>query len=99
MDDRKRAGDISHGSLPQNGNLAFPYIARQSENGAKYASEDALTRGTLFPGLDLPLYNTPNMTNPYAGTPLGEVMALDFAVKELNLYLDTHKDDKRRSIC
>lgn len=38
--------------------------------------------------------NTVNRTNPYAGTPLGEVMGLSFMVKELQLYLDTHSDDK-----
>ena len=37
--------------------------------------------------------NDPNVSNPYAGTPLGELMALDFMIDELNLYLDTHSDD------
>ena len=37
--------------------------------------------------------NTVNRTNPYAGTPMGDVMGLKFAVKELQLYLDTHQDD------
>ena len=41
-----------------------------------------------------PFQNQPNDTNPYAGTPLGELMALDFMIKELSLYLDTHPDDQ-----
>ena len=59
-----------------------------------YGSGEALTRGTLFPGLDLPFKNMINKSNPYAGTPLGELMALSFMIKELQLYLDTHKNDK-----
>jgi spore coat protein JB len=35
-----------------------------------------------------------NKSNPYAGTPLGELMALQFMIRELQLYLDTHSDDK-----
>lgn len=86
--------DYKTGTLPHRAPLALAYVPMQDENPPKYSSEDALTRGTLFPGLDLPFMNKPNSTNPYAGTPLGEVMALDFMVKELNLYLDTHPDDK-----
>ena len=82
------------GSLPEAAPLAFPYVPMQLEDPPKYSSEDALTRGTLFPGLDLPFMNRANKTNPYAGTPLGELMGLDFMIKELNLYLDTHPDDE-----
>ena len=59
----------------------------------RYAPDEALTRGTLFPDLDLPFMNIGNIGNPYDGTPLGELMAIGFAANELTLYLDTHKDD------
>ena len=83
-----------HGKLPECAPLAVSYVPVQQKNPPKYASEEALMRGTLFPGLDLPFMNTPNTTNPYAGTPLGELMVLNFMVKELSLYLDTHPGDQ-----
>jgi len=86
--------NYKQGELPPCAPLAAGYVPFQSENPPKYAAPDALTHGTLFPGLDLPFMNVANKSNPYAGTPLGEVMALDFAVHELALYLDTHKDDR-----
>ena len=86
--------DCKLGTLPPLAPMATAYVPMQQKNPQKYSSEDALTRGTLFPGLDLPFMNKPNSTNPYAGTPLGEIMALDFMIKELNLYLDTHPDDE-----
>ena len=82
------------GSLPGCAPLANPYVPFQMADPPKYEAGKALIRGTLFPGLDLPFLNMVNKTNPYAGTPLGELMALDFVAKELNLYLDTHPDDK-----
>lgn len=81
------------GALPECAPLALAAMPMQEEHTPYYESTDALNRGTLFPGLDLPFKNIINKSNPYAGTPLGELMALDFVVKELNLYLDTHKDD------
>lgn len=90
---RRSSDSFKDGSLPGRAPLAFPYVPFQDENPPKYSGEDALTRGTLFPGLDLPFMNKVNTSNPYAGTPLGELMALDFMIKELNLYLDTHPDD------
>ncbi len=65
----------------------------QQNDPPRYGCEDALTKGTLFPGLDLPFMNRANKSNPCAGTDLGKIMAVDFVVKELNLYLDTHNDD------
>jgi spore coat protein JB len=65
----------------------------QGSSEPQYAPDEALTRGTLFPGLDLPFMNMGNRGNPYEGTPLGELMAIGFAAHELVLYLDTHKDD------
>ena len=86
--------DYKSGRLPSCAPLAAAFVPFQQENPPKYSALDALTHGTLFPGLDLPFMNVANRSNPYAGTPLGEVMALDFVCHELKLYLDTHKDDK-----
>ena len=73
--------------------LALAYVPVQPSSQPAYESGQALARGTLFPGLDLPFMNMVNK-GVYAGTPLGEVMALDFVIKELQLYLDTHKEDR-----
>ena len=91
----KRNGRISAGigSLPETGPLASTYVPMQGSDPPRYDPAEALTRGTLFPGLDLPWKNLANKSNPYAGTPLGELMALSFSVRELGLYLDTHADD------
>lgn len=89
-----RVCDYKKGKLAPCAPLAAAYVPLQEQNPPKYGTSEALTRGTLFPGLDLPFMNSVNKSNPYAGTPLGELMALDFVIKELNLYLDTHPDDK-----
>ncbi len=97
MDNNATAADCGYkcGRLPNCAPLATAWIPPQENADTRYDLPiDALTRGTLFPGLDLPFMNTVNRTNPYAGTPLGEVMGLSFMVKELQLYLDTHSDDK-----
>lgn len=82
---------IATGKLPQCGMLAVSYVPVQRSTEDSYGAEKALSRGTLFPGLDLPyrgLVNNP----PEDPTPLQELMALGFAVHELGLYLDTHQD-------
>ncbi len=81
------------GDLPSCAPLSAGYVPFQRNNPPQYSNTEALTKGTLFPGLDLPFMNKANKSNPYAGTPLGDLMALDFVLKELNLYLDTHPDD------
>jgi len=80
------------GSLPKCAPLAMSYVPTQASVNPAYEPNKALLRGTLFPGLDLPFMNVVNKGN-LTGTPMGELMALDFVIKELNLYLDTHKDD------
>ncbi len=97
-EDKKNFGmdsacDYKSGTMPSCAPLASTYVPMQQEAQPRYGNDEALTRGTLFPGLDLPWMNKVNKTHPYAGTPLGELMALGFIVKELNLYLDTHKND------
>ncbi len=86
--------DYKYGKLPSCGLLAVSYVPQQQSASPRYKREDALNRGTLFPGLDLPFMDMVNQSNPYAGTPLGELMALQFMNQELKLYLDTHTDDK-----
>lgn len=68
------------------------YVPMQDGVNPTYSAKEALSKGTLFPGLDLPFMNMVN-TGDLTGTPLGELMALDFVAHELNLYLDTHCDD------
>lgn len=84
--------DFKKGMLPVCAPLALAYVPMQQCAEPAYDPEDALKRGTLFPGLDLPFMNMVN-TADLSGTPLGEVMALQFVCHELHLYLDTHPDD------
>lgn len=80
------------GSLPPCAPLAAGIVPAQQNAQPKYGSEKALARGTLFPGLDLPLGNIAN--NDTADVPLAELMAIHFAAHDLALYLDTHAGDK-----
>ena len=83
------------GILPSCGRLAAPYVPMQPRDAERYRPEDALLKGTLFPGLDLPWMNVANASPAeFSGTPMGELMALGFVVQELGLYLDTHPDDR-----
>lgn len=81
-----------NGLLPECAPLAVAYTPMQQNVEPAYESNDALTRGTLFPGLDLPFMNLINKT-PTKSTPLRELMAIDFVLDELELYLDTHRND------
>ena len=81
------------GSLPSCAPLAAAYVPMQQSSTPAYDPEDAIKRGTLFPGLDLPFMNIVN-TADVSDTPLGEVMAMQFVCHELHLYLDTHPKDQ-----
>ncbi len=81
-----------NGTLPGCAPLALAYVPMQEECAPQYKPGEALARGTLFPGLDLPWKNVTNQTGA-PDTPLGELMALGFVITELGLYLDTHCDD------
>ena len=63
--------------------MVFPFVAMQEENPVRYSRMEALQTGTLFPGLDLPFKAA-----------MVELMALDFAIDELGLYLTTHAQDQ-----
>lgn len=87
--------DSKTGSLPRRAPLAVPYVPFQDENPPMYEnSNEALSRGTVFPGLDMPWMNTVNKSHPYEDTLSGDLFALEFAVDDLQLYLDTHEDDR-----
>ena len=66
----------------------------QEKNPPRFGRTEALQAGTLFPGLDLPFKAAIQAKTKLSNTALVELMALDFAIKELNLYLDTHADDQ-----
>ncbi len=94
---------FKQGSLNECAPLAMAYVPLQQSVDTTYATAEALSRGTLFPGLDLPFMNMVN-TGDLTGTPLGELMAIDFVAQELALYLDTHANDSEafemfKSIC
>ena len=94
--DKKRSDshgcDYKNGVLPQCAPLALAYVPMQQSAKPAYDNEDALNRGTLFPGLDLPFMNMVNTAN-FGNMPLCEVMTLKFVCHELHLYLDTHPKD------
>ena len=83
--------EYKSGSLPQNAPLAAAYVPMQRSAVPYYEVNEGLSRGTLFPGLDLPFMNIINGLQP--NDPLSELQAICFAAHELELYLDTHKDD------
>ena len=85
--------DYKSGTLPACAPLALAHVPMQCSSKPAYDAEDALKRGTLFPGLDLPFMNVVN-TADVSDTPLGEVMTLHFVCHELHLYLDTHPNDR-----
>lgn len=81
------------GKLPERAPLANPYVPFQQENPQRYNLPKGLVRGTLFPGLDLPFMGMINK-NELPVTPLSELQSVAFALQELALYLDTHRNDK-----
>ena len=92
MDNSKN--DCRLGTLPgAMAPLAMAYTPMQKSVNPAYECNEALSRGTLFPGLDLPFMGILNKNLEV--TPLTELMAIDFVAHELGLYLDTHKDDKQ----
>ena len=93
MDSKRRSMEGTEGRLPSAAPLANPYVPFQMEDPPKYEARKGLVRGTLFPGLDLPFMGMVNKKELPA-TSLSDLQALGFAVQELALYPDTHRDDK-----
>ena len=86
---------VGQGTLPGTcAPLAFPYIPMQEPNPVRFSRMQALQTGTLFPGLDLPFKAAIQAQTKMANTALVELMALDFAIDELGLYLVTHPKDQ-----
>ena len=81
------------GLLPAQAPLANPYVPFQDADPPKYEARKALIRGTLYPGLDLPLLGMVN-EKLKPDTLLSQLQTVNFAVQELALYLDTHRDDR-----
>ena len=93
MEQKSSTNSGMEGRLPAMAPLANPYVPFQLENPPKYEARKGIVRGTLFPGLDLPFMGMVNK-DELPVTPETELQALGFAIQELALYLDTHRDDK-----
>ena len=90
---RNDRGAYRTGTLPgDSAPLAMAYVPMQRSARPSYDAGEALARGTLFPGLDLPFMDSVNKTEKL--TPKGELMAIDFVTDELALYLDSHAEDR-----
>ena len=85
--------DDRNGRLPASAPLANAFVPFQLERAPRYEARKGLIRGTLFPGLDLPFMGMVNQKEKPV-TPLSELQVLGFAIQELALYLDTHRDDQ-----
>lgn len=80
------------GKLPAVAPLVNPYVPFQADNPEQYEMNQGLIRGTIYSGLDLPFKGMVNKT-PLPQSALAELQELGFAIQELALYLDTHRDD------
>ena len=89
---RNLPADCGCGRLPSSAPLANPYVPFQLEDAPRYEARRGLIRGTMYPGLDLPFHGMAN-TRELNVTPTTELQALHFAIQDLQLYLDTHRDD------
>ena len=92
MERNKNERTAGEGRLPAIAPLAVPFVPFQFDNPEIYEPRKALVRGTLFPGLELPFMGMINK-NEKPVTPLTELQTLAFAIQEMALYLDTHRDD------
>ena len=82
------------GRLPDPAPLANPYVPFQPEEPPVYEARQGIIRGTIYPGLDLPFMGMVNKKELNI-TPKTELQPLSFAIQELALYLDTHRDDRQ----
>ena len=93
MEAKQMANDDRNGRLPASAPLANTFVPFQAENPTRYEARKGLVRGTLYPGLDLPFLGMVNQKEKPI-TPLSELQVLGFAIQELALYLDTHREDR-----
>lgn len=89
---KKDSDNGSRGVLPSQAPLANPYVPFQQTEAPMYNPRTAFVRGTLFAGLDLPFMGIANK-NERKVTPMNKLQTISFAIAELALYLDTHRDD------
>ena len=80
------------GTMPACAPLAVPYVPFQQRGSQKYDQIDALSNGTVFPGLNLPFHLKAEAAN-LPDSHSTQLQALLFVVTELGLYLDTHQGD------
>lgn len=88
----KEQCNYREGPLPSCAPLALGTIPKQQGAQPAYEKDEALVKGTLFPGLDLPFMDY-TASGTLEDAPLYELMALDFVTQELALYLNTHEND------
>ena len=93
MDEQKLERETMEGMLPASAPLANPYVPFQRQNPPRYEARKGFIRGTMYPGLDLPFMGMVN-NREFPVTPMSELQVLGFALHDLALYLDTHRDDK-----
>ena len=93
LNNNQKERDGMNGRLSAMAPLANPYVPFQLDDPPKYEPRKALVRGTLYPGLDLPFMGMVNKDEKPI-TPQTELQVLGFALHELALYLDTHRDDR-----
>lgn len=92
LDKVNSAKNGAYGLLPSSAPLANAFVPFQETNAPRYEARKGMIRGTLYPGLDLPFMGMVNQKEK-AVTPTTELQTLGFAIQELALYLDTHRDD------
>ena len=81
-----------YGTMPSCAPLAAGYVPVQQTGSPRYSQGEALSSGTLYPGLNLPFHlKVQGSTVPESA--LSELQALEFVILELGTYLDTHPDD------
>lgn len=89
--ERTEQQDAACGMLPACAPLANPFVPFQRDDPPVYAAAVGAVRGTLFPGLDLPLRGQEN-SGELSGTLQRDLQALGFAVVELGLL-------RRKALC
>jgi len=68
--------NYKNGSLPgASAPLVMAYVPMQTSAVPSYEASEALARGTLFPGLDLPLMNIVNRNDDNTDEMVQEVLA------------------------
>ena len=93
MQRKRKDTNCAYGILPDKAPLANTFVPFQMDDPLMYEAPKGLIRGTMYPGLDLPFKGMVNK-HEKADTPKIRLQTLGFAIQELALYLDTHRDDQ-----